>query len=83
MHLVEADEVEPGAPQIPHNARKKARRDFKEAIGLKTIGPRRPHVMQRQDRADARDEGFQRNMRTAEIKSLQSAADDLLPKPGH
>jgi hypothetical protein len=39
--------------------------------------------MQRQDRADARDEGFQRNMRTAEIKSLQSAADDLLPKPGH
>jgi hypothetical protein len=39
--------------------------------------------MQRQDRTDTRDKGLQRNMRAAEIKPFQSAADDLLSKPGH
>ena len=41
---------------IPDHAAEKARRDFEDTIGLEAVGPRRAHMVQRQDCADAGDE---------------------------
>ena len=53
MHLVEADQVQIGTAQILDHAGEEARRDLKQAIGLEAVGPRRAHMVQGQDRADA------------------------------
>ena len=68
--------------QLDH-AGKKARRDFKDAVGLEAIRPRRPHVMQRENDADAADKRLERPMRAGEIERLQPAADDGLLQAGH
>ena len=53
VHFVEADEVEVRAVQVAHHVLEKARRHFQQSVRLKPVGPRRTHVMKREDRADA------------------------------
>ena len=83
VHLVEADDVDARAAQELDHAGEEARRDFQEPIGLEAIGPRRAHMMQRQDRADPADQRLQRDMGAAEIQRLQAAADDGLLQASH
>ena len=78
MHLVETDEVDARAAQIPHHTGEEARRHFEEMVGLKTPGPRRTNVVQRQNGADALDERPKRNVRAGEIQRFQAAANDRL-----
>ena len=56
MHLVEADEIEPRAPQIAQHVLEEIRRHLEQPVGLEPVGPRRPHVVQREDRPYAADE---------------------------
>ena len=61
----------------------KARRDLEQAIGLEAVGPRRAHVVQGQNDADAADQRLQRRVRAGKIQRFKPAADDGLPEPGH
>ena len=83
VHLVEADQIEARAAQISHHSCEKARRDLEEPVRLETVEARRPHMVQRQNRTNTGDERLQRQMRAAEIKRLQSAADNRLSQTGH
>ena len=76
IHLVERDEVDPRAAQMPHHPFEKARRDLEQAIGLEPVAARRSHVVKHQDRADAADERPHQHMRAAEVEYFQSGADD-------
>ena len=84
MHFVEADEVlEAGAAQQLYDAGEKARRDSRLTVGLQAAAPRRPHVVQGQNDADAADQRLQRRVCAGKIQRFKRAADDGLSKPGH
>jgi hypothetical protein len=86
VHLVEADDIEPGAAQVGDDAAEKARRDFEQPIGLEAARPRRPHVMERQNGPDAAEQRLEHAMRAGEIQRFQPAADDCrfeCPHDGH
>src|SRR5262249_22115095 len=53
MHLVKADEIELAAAQLGQHLVEEIWRDLEQPVWLKLLGPRRPHMMQRQDRANA------------------------------
>src|SRR5262249_6260591 len=76
VHLVERDQIDILAAQPTDDAREKLRRDLELPVRLETVAPRRTHVMQHQDRADAADERAHQPVRTAEIERLESEADD-------
>ena len=76
VHLVETDQIEAGAPQIADHVLEEARRHLEQPVGLEPVEPGRPHVVQRQDRADSGDEWPQKMVRGAEIERLEAAADD-------
>ncbi len=83
VHLVEADDIDARAAQQFHHPGEKARRDLKQPIGLEQIGPRRAHVMERQDHAAPADKRLERIMRAGEVQRFQSAADDRLLEACH
>ena len=55
------------------------RRDLEQPVRLERVRARRPHVMQRQDRADAAEQRAQQPVSAGEIQRLHSGAqNDLL-----
>ena len=52
-------------------------------VRLEPVGPRRPHVMQHQDRADAADQRPQRPVCAAEVERVQRRAKNLVLKAFH
>ena len=52
------------------------RRDFEQPVRLERVRARRPHVMQRQDRADAAEQRLQHAVRAGEIQRLQRGAQN-------
>ena len=82
MHLVERDEFAPRAPQPLEQALEEFGRHFEQMVRLKAVAPRRPDVMQRQDRADAAHERTHQMMQPAEIERVQAGADDRVLQRG-
>ena len=83
VHLVERDDVDVGAPQSRQHVVEELRRDFQQPVRLERVRARRPHVMQRQDRADAAEQRLQHAMCAGEVQRLQRGAQNGLLHSGH
>src|SRR5262249_15598611 len=81
VHLVEADQVEVGAPDEADHVIEEARRDLEQAVGLEAVGAWRPYVVQRQYDTDSTHERPQKMVRGTEIQCLEAAANDGFLEP--
>ena len=80
VHFIERNEIGARAPQAPDNFLEERRGHFKQPVGLELPPPRRTHVMQRHDRADAAKPWSQQHMRAAEIQRLHGNLKDIVPE---
>jgi hypothetical protein len=76
VHLVERDDVDATTLQPPQQTLEEHGRDFEQPVRLERVGPRRAHVMQCQDAADATEQRPHQMMHAAEIERLEPRPDD-------
>src|SRR5262245_3985627 len=76
VHLVEAYEIELRAPQPQDHLFEEIRRYFEQPVGLKPVSAGRPDMVQGEDHAHAAYKWSQAVMGRAEIKCLETGADD-------
>jgi hypothetical protein len=80
VHLVEADKIDPAAAQPAYDVIQKAWPDLEKPVGLKAIQPRWTHVVNGQNRAHPANERTQQVMGGAEIKRLETTAENRFPE---
>ena len=76
VHLVERDDVDSLAAQPFDRVQQERRRDLEALVGRERALPRRPHVVEHEDRADPSEEAAQHGVKPAEIEGVETGADD-------
>ena len=83
MYLVRRDDIDVARAKVRQHRTQELRRYFEMVIGLELGLATRPHVVQHENGADAREDRPQQMMGTGEVQRPESGADDVVAKLLH